>query len=196
MSQRVAAALKSSERVSVPRLVLTDQLLERMNALREAIAQRAFEIFESRGRTTGNDLEDWFRAEGGVLHTAHLELAESEDALLLRAEVPGFRSEDLQVGVETRRLTIAGKREGRTQPAVQRLIYCESCPNELFRVLCLPVDVDPRRATAAVVDGVLELVVPKAVTPVAIPTKTDCIVRVEDYRSWEAFFARILEFHV
>jgi HSP20 family molecular chaperone IbpA len=188
MSQQAVTGLRS-ERVSAPQLVLTDQLLERGNGLREAIAHRAFEIFENRGRTMGNDLEDWFRAEGDLLHTAHLELVESEDALLLRAEVPGFRSEDLQVGVEPRRLTISGKRYGRMRPVVQRLIYCESCPNELFRVLYLPVDVDPRRAMVAVTDGVLELAVPKAVTSVAaIATKTDWIVRAEDYLSWEELF--------
>jgi HSP20 family molecular chaperone IbpA len=188
MSQRATTGLRSAERASAPQLVLTDQLLERMNGLHEAIAHRAFEFFENRGRTLGNDLEDWFRAEGGILHTAHLELVESEDALLLRAEVPGFRSEDLQVGVEPRRLTIAGKRDGRMRPVVQRLIYCESCPNEIFRVLSLPVDVDPRRAMVTVTDGVLELAVPKAVTSVAIAAKTECIVRAEDYLSWEELF--------
>ncbi|HEX4076789.1 MAG TPA: Hsp20 family protein [Candidatus Acidoferrales bacterium] len=173
-----------------------DQLLEQMKVLHESIARRAFEIFHTRGRATGNDLEDWFRAEGDLLHTAHLELAESEDALLLRAEVPGFRSGELQVAVERRRLIIAGKREARNQPLVQRLIHGDSCPDQIFRVLSLPVDVDPRRATAALNDGVLELVVPKAAISIAIRAKTDWIVRADDYRVWKECFARVLELHV
>ena len=33
----------------------------------EAIARRAYELYEQRGRTDGSDLEDWLRAEAELL---------------------------------------------------------------------------------------------------------------------------------
>ncbi len=36
-------------------------------ALHPDIAKRAFELYEARGRTKGNDLEDWFEAERQIL---------------------------------------------------------------------------------------------------------------------------------
>lgn len=37
-------------------------------ALRPGIAKRAFELYEARGRTPGNDLEDWFEAERQIFN--------------------------------------------------------------------------------------------------------------------------------
>ena len=34
------------------------------------IAQRAFELYESRGRENGHDIEDWLRAEAELRHEA------------------------------------------------------------------------------------------------------------------------------
>jgi hypothetical protein len=36
---------------------------ERINKMSQAIAQRAYEIFEGNGRKFGRDLDDWFKAE-------------------------------------------------------------------------------------------------------------------------------------
>ena len=37
-------------------------------ALHSDIAKRAFELYDARGRTKGNDLGDWFEAERQILH--------------------------------------------------------------------------------------------------------------------------------
>ncbi|MDR4458975.1 MAG: DUF2934 domain-containing protein [Nitrospirales bacterium] len=37
-------------------------------ALHSSIAKRAFELYESRGRTKGKDLDDWLEAERQILH--------------------------------------------------------------------------------------------------------------------------------
>src|SRR4030095_15379656 len=39
---------------------------EEQNLLRELIAQRAYEIYEERGRRDGEDMNDWLRAEAEV----------------------------------------------------------------------------------------------------------------------------------
>jgi HSP20 family molecular chaperone IbpA len=134
-------------------MVAMNAPFEQMNALSETIARRAFEIFQSRGRTDGRDLEDWFQAEAELLHTAHLHLYESDDALAVSAEVPGFAAEELSISVEPCRLTITGKR-ATNHKGTRRVLYCDACADRIFRAMGLPVEVDPRTATAALRNGV------------------------------------------
>jgi len=35
--------------------------------LREQVIQRAYELYEARGREDGHDVEDWLQAEGEIL---------------------------------------------------------------------------------------------------------------------------------
>lgn len=44
---------------------LPQELWEKMRAITDEIRQRAFSLFEKRGRVHGLDLEDWLRAESG-----------------------------------------------------------------------------------------------------------------------------------
>ena len=47
------------------------QAFRRATVDHEHIAQRAYELFEQRGRQDGHDLEDWLKAErelGGAIH--------------------------------------------------------------------------------------------------------------------------------
>ena len=46
-----------------PTTVLQDEL-----AFTEAVRSRAYELYESRGREDGHDLDDWLLAEQQVLH--------------------------------------------------------------------------------------------------------------------------------
>jgi hypothetical protein len=62
-----AVAMKPIQQAAEPQIVAMNAACEQMNNLPETIAQRAFEIFESRGQTDGRDLEDWFRAEAEPL---------------------------------------------------------------------------------------------------------------------------------
>jgi len=40
------------------------------NIVLEQIAQRAYELYEARGREDGHDLEDWLRAESEITRQA------------------------------------------------------------------------------------------------------------------------------
>lgn len=59
------------------------------------IHQRAYQLFEFRGRTDGHDLEDWFKAEMELLKPVPLEVSEKDDVVYIRADVPGFKEEEL-----------------------------------------------------------------------------------------------------
>lgn len=59
-------------------------------------------------------------------------------------------------------MTISGKRETSKEEKKGKTTYSETCSNEVFRVVDLPVEVDTDRATATLKDGILQLTMPKA----------------------------------
>lgn len=100
MKTQSTAIAQPAKEAAPMNLLPGSDLFDRMRELSNAITHRAFEIFEGRGRADGHHLEDWFRAESELLHPVHLDIAESDDALTVRAEVPGFSAKELEVGLE------------------------------------------------------------------------------------------------
>jgi HSP20 family protein len=162
-----------------------------MNAVLKSIERRAFDIFQARGGVNGNELDDWLRAEAELLHSAHLQLYESDDALAVNAEVPGFHAEELEVIVGTRHVAITGRRPT-NHKTWRKTIYCDACAERIFRALGLPVEVDPQKATAALKDGILELLMPKASTPALSERKIYAIVRAQDSWLWTEPFVSLM----
>jgi HSP20 family protein len=162
MKKQSAAAVQPAKDATPVRVLPGSNLLDRIEDVSSSIARRAFEIFEDRGRALGHDLEDWLRAESELFHPVHVDIAESDDAVMVRAEVPGFTAKELEVGVEPHRLTISGKRESTGEAAGKRTIYSEHCVNQIFRTVDLPGEVDSSKVTATLKDGVLELSMPRA----------------------------------
>ena len=165
MTEPTASATQRapSQNAAVKVVELEPQSLsERANRMYEAIAQRAFEIFESEGCSHGRDLEHWLQAEAELLHPVPLTISETEDALTILAEVPGFSAAELQIGVEPGRLTIAGRKESKEEHKKGKAIYRDQRSSEILRVLTLPAAVDASKATATLSNGVIELLLPKA----------------------------------
>lgn len=165
MKKHSTAIVQPAKDSTPMRLLPGSNLLDRIEDMTSSVARRAFEIFENRGRALGRDLEDWLRAESELFHPLHLDIAESDDAVMVHAEVPGFTAKELEVGIEPHRLTISGKRESNGEHADKRTIYSEHCVNQIFRTVDLPEEVDSSKATATLKDGVLELSMPKAAKP-------------------------------
>lgn len=140
----------------------TGDVLDQIQQTYDSIARRAFEIFDDTGRWLGNDLENWLRAESELLQPVRLEITESNDSLSVRADVPGFSSKELEINVEPRRLTIAGKQEAREESKKGKTIYSERSANEILRVVDLPAEVDSSKVSAILKDGVLSIELPKA----------------------------------
>ena len=150
-----------------------ENLTDRVNKMSQAITQRAYEIFEGNGRRFGHDLEDWFKAEMDMLHPVHVNIAEAEDSLEVKAEVPGFSEKEIEVSVEPRRLTITGKRETETKKEEKKskTVYSEFCSNQILRIVDLPASVDAEKTTATLKNGVLQLTMPKAAKAKTIEIK-------------------------
>jgi HSP20 family molecular chaperone IbpA len=145
-------------------LVEPKTLFDRINRLHENIARRAFEIFENDGGSWGRDLDHWFRAEAELLHPTHVTVAESDDAVSVQAEVPGFSANELEVSLDPRRLTVSGKKETSKEDKKKgKTVYQEKCSSELLRIIDLPVEVDAAKTTATLKNGILAVNMPKGV---------------------------------
>lgn len=141
--------------------VTAEHFLEDFAKNTEAIAKRAFELFQKRGYKFGHELEDWFKAERELLKKVPIDIKDVDGNLNIRAEVPGFTAANLKVSVEPNRITIKGDNKVKTEKIDDGTLYSEWKSNKIFRTFDLPHQVDADKAVATIKDGVLTLVVPK-----------------------------------
>jgi HSP20 family molecular chaperone IbpA len=127
MTAQTATAMQPVKTSAVTKQSETVNLFDRFEQVYGSIAKRAFEIFDNNGRWFGNELADWLQAESEILHPVHLEIAETDDVLTVRAEVPGFTAKELDIQVGGNRLTIAGKHESKEETTKGKTIYSERC---------------------------------------------------------------------
>jgi HSP20 family molecular chaperone IbpA len=161
MTELTASGAQRAPLNAAVKVVEPQSLSERANQMFQAIAQRAYELFESEGCLHGRDAEHWLRAEAEFLRPVPLTITETEDALTVRAEVPGFTAADLQIGVEPGRLTIGGRREAKEEQKKGKSVIREERSSEILRVISLPAQVDASKAAATLSNGVVELILPK-----------------------------------
>jgi len=141
--------------------VEAEHFLEDFAKNTEAIAEKAFEIFQKRGFKFGHELEDWFKAERQLFRKVPIDIKDMKGNLNVRAEVPGFTADNLKVSVEPNRVTIKGETEEKTEKKDEGTLYSEWKSNKIFRTFDLPHRVDAEKATALIKDGVLTLTIPK-----------------------------------
>ena len=143
------------------KLVEADVSVNRKNEIRDLIARRAYELFESHGHIHGRDINDWIDAESEVLRPCRHELKEAAGALIFFADLPGsFTVDQISVSVEPRRLTISGERKIDVICGGNESAHTEKKTQRIFLIEELPVEVDPSR-TATKLDGeILEIVMP------------------------------------
>jgi len=133
-----------------------------IDKLMNQVRQRAYQIFEGRGRGEGRDLDDWFKAEMELLKPVPLEVTEKDNILHICADVPGFKEDELEVNLDAGVLTIKGEHREETEKKDEKTYHSERHAQQIFRRFSLPVNVISDKATASLKDGVLEISVPKA----------------------------------
>jgi HSP20 family molecular chaperone IbpA len=144
-------ASKPQSAVEKPVRVVEADVFDRMNETTSLIAQRAFEIYESRGGSHGSDQDDWFMAEGELVLKLPIEYDVTEIAVQLKTQVPGFEAKDLEVEVGHQRAVIFGIHIDSNQTAAGK-------GKKMIGVAELPFDVDPQSARATLQSGTLEIV--------------------------------------
>jgi HSP20 family protein len=81
---------------------------------------------------------------------------------VLKADLPGVKSEDIDVSVKGDLLTVSGKREQEKQTNEEHWHMVERSFGSFTRSFTLPEAVDTKALDAELKDGVLTLTLPKA----------------------------------
>jgi HSP20 family molecular chaperone IbpA len=135
--------------------VTTVNATEQARRIDETIAHRAYEIFERRGGMGWHELEDWRQAESDVRSKLCFGLTSSEDSLFVGCDVAGFEEGSVEVWVAPRQMTICGKPFGPKEQTAKS----ETHPYRgvVFRVVSLPVEVEPGRVLISLERNFLEI---------------------------------------
>lgn len=139
-------------------------LFHEMRDVHHLIARWAYQLFADRGFVNGHDLDDWLRAERELLHPAPVELRETDSEFILRAELPGFRENEVTVAAEPLSVIITAEHEVDAEQRKAKMLYSEWRSNRVFRSLSLPAPVNPRKASKRLSNGMLEIKLPKPAT--------------------------------
>lgn len=127
----------------------------------DLVARRPFELLGATPRFFTRELENFFKTEPEVFRPLNLKLYETEEALIVRAEVPGFTEKELDINVEPWRLIITAKKEFTEEKKEFVPLYKEKL-NKIYRAVKFPIEIRPEAVKAILKNGILEVTLPKA----------------------------------
>jgi HSP20 family protein len=87
------------------------------------------------------------------------------EGIIVRADVPGIKPEEVKIEVEGDLLTISGEHEERKEEKDEHYMRRERRYGSFSRSMALPAGVDARQIKATTHDGVVEVTIP---LPVAV----------------------------
>ena len=93
--------------------------------------------------------------------TPAVDIAETAQAYLIHADLPGVKSEEIEVTAESGVLTIKGQRQSKTEEEKDHYKRIERFTGTFMRRFTLPETADIDNIKATTRDGVLELMIPK-----------------------------------
>lgn len=106
--------------------------------------------------------DDDTQVSRGVDWVPAVELQDTPDALILKAEIPGVKKEDLDVSVTREAVQIAGEHRFEKREESKGTVRTELRYGRFQRVIPLPVPVAHDQTKAEYRDGILTLTLPKA----------------------------------
>lgn len=138
--------------------------VKRMPETRGIGMLRPFQLLEEMEELAGRMMPSWRTAPaerlfwGGAL--PQVDVIDREADLIVRAAVPGFGKDDIEVTSTNDAVTIRGSM--RSEEKEEGEYYCREIRCEDFlRTVHLPAPVDDTKARATFHDGVLEVTLPK-----------------------------------
>jgi HSP20 family protein len=111
---------------------------------------RVFDTFF--GGRTANEARRWIPA---------MDLVETNDHLVLKADLPGLDKDDVEIEIKDGVLTVSGERRTEHQDSSNGYHRVERAYGRFSRSLSLPQDVDADQVQADFDKGVLEVRIPK-----------------------------------
>ena len=139
-------------------------LFRNLVSVRDAVRQR-FNAIRGSGRAKGEvwRLGRWSPA---------VDIYETADALILKAELPGFSREDVNLEIKQHALLMRGSRPREFEVAVEHYHCIERMSGAFQRIFLLPTTIDSEKVTISCQNGILNVRLPKAgaANPVASPS--------------------------
>ena len=124
-----------------------------LNRLREEIINRVFEEpLGALAQSTGF-FEGW---------TPSLDVYEDKDNIIVKAELPGMKKEDIDLSLTGETLTLSGVRKHEEEVKDQESYRAERFFGRFQRSVTLPQPVDPNKVQASYKDGILTISLPKS----------------------------------
>jgi HSP20 family protein len=100
-----------------------------------------------------------------------VDIYETDDAFVLKAELPGFSEEDVHIEVRQHALLLRGARRREFEVAEEHYHCMERLSGPFQRSFLLPARIDSEKVTMSCRDGLLNLRLPKAAAnPDAVPS--------------------------
>ena len=94
--------------------------------------------------------------------TPPIDIYETDDALVLKAELPGVSRDDVSIEIHQNTLILRGQRKHETEVKEEHYHRVERAYGTFQRSFMLPTQVDQEKVQATYHDGVLELRLPKS----------------------------------
>jgi len=91
-----------------------------------------------------------------------LDIAEKDDSIVVRVELPGLKAEDIELSVDRNMLTISGEKKDESEQAGENSYHVERRYGKFARTISLPSEVDTDRIEATQHDGLLTVTLPKS----------------------------------
>lgn len=130
--------------------------------LKDRIAKCAYQIFESRGKTHGHDIDDWLKAENQIVKRVAFALNEAWHLYTVTVDASGFLADELDVRVEPFRIFITGsKRDSAKALPV-------SAAEEIFQPIDLSQEIETNTVIAELSNGELTISMRKAFAPAVV----------------------------
>ena len=106
-----------------------------------------------------------------------VDIAETDNAFIIKAEIPEVKKEDVKVTVENGSLCIAGERKQEKEEKNKKFHRVERFYGSFCRSFTLPENADEKQVKAAFKDGMLNVEIPK--TKGVEPAKKALEVKIE-----------------
>lgn len=114
----------------------------------------------------GGRLTEGLRSWGSVVYPA-LDVSEQEDAITVRAEVPGMDPKDLDISVSGDVLVLSGEKKDESEERSESFYHSERSFGSFRRTIALPATVDRDKISADYEKGILTIHLAKSEKAVA-----------------------------
>jgi HSP20 family protein len=98
---------------------------------------------------------------GGMMTMPSIDMVENDDNVVVKAEIPGFNPENVDVRVEGNVLSLRGEYKQESEKQEGQYHVRERRMSSFNRTIPLPAEVNADKATAEFENGVLTLTLPK-----------------------------------